>query len=35
MENLSGKQKKGEIIKKVPESQLLGVLKEELDNWGK
>ncbi|MCQ2541929.1 MAG: flavodoxin-dependent (E)-4-hydroxy-3-methylbut-2-enyl-diphosphate synthase [Lachnospiraceae bacterium] len=27
--------KKGEIIKKVPESQLLGVLKEELDNWGK
>ncbi len=27
--------KKGEIVKKVPESQLLSVLKEELDNWGK
>lgn len=25
--------KKGEIIKKVPEEQLLQVLKEELDNW--
>lgn len=25
--------KKGEIIKKVPEEQLLAVLKEELDNW--
>lgn len=25
--------KKGEIIKKVPEEQLLSVLKEELDNW--
>ncbi len=25
--------KKGEIIKKVPEEQLLNVLKEELDNW--
>ena len=25
--------KKGEIIKKVPEEQLLTVLKEELDNW--
>ena len=27
--------KKGEIIKKVPEEQLLSVLKEELDNWQK
>ncbi len=27
--------KRGEIIKKVPEEQLLGLLKEELDNWGK
>lgn len=27
--------KKGEIIKKVPEEQLLAVLKEELDNWQK
>ena len=26
--------KKGEIIKKVPEDQLLAVLKEELINWG-
>ena len=25
--------KKGEIIRKVPEDQLLNVLKEELDNW--
>lgn len=25
--------KKGEIIRKVPEEQLLSVLKEELDNW--
>ena len=25
--------KKGEIIRKVPEEQLLAVLKEELDNW--
>lgn len=25
--------KKGEIIRKVPESQLLGVLKEELEHW--
>lgn len=25
--------KKGEMIKKVPEEQLLSVLKEELDNW--
>ncbi|MGN1179887.1 MAG: flavodoxin-dependent (E)-4-hydroxy-3-methylbut-2-enyl-diphosphate synthase [Suilimivivens sp.] len=27
--------KKGEIIKKVPEDQLLSVLKEELDNWSR
>ncbi|MGN0376070.1 MAG: flavodoxin-dependent (E)-4-hydroxy-3-methylbut-2-enyl-diphosphate synthase [Suilimivivens sp.] len=27
--------KKGEIIKKVPEEQLLSVLKEELDHWQK
>lgn len=27
--------KRGEIIKKVPEEQLLDLLKEELDNWGK
>lgn len=27
--------RKGEIIKKVPEDQLLSVLKAELDNWGK
>lgn len=27
--------KKGEIIKKVPEAELLDVLKYELDNWGK
>ncbi len=27
--------KKGEIIKKVPEEQLLAALKEELDNWQK
>ncbi|MBS7305320.1 MAG: flavodoxin-dependent (E)-4-hydroxy-3-methylbut-2-enyl-diphosphate synthase, partial [Lachnospiraceae bacterium] len=26
--------KKGEIIKKVPESELLNTLKYELDNWG-
>ena len=25
----------GEIIKKVPSSELLGALKEELDNFGK
>ena len=25
--------KKGEIIKKVPEDQLLSVLKEELEHW--
>lgn len=25
--------KKGEIIKKVPEEQLLAVLREELENW--
>ncbi|MED9903811.1 MAG: flavodoxin-dependent (E)-4-hydroxy-3-methylbut-2-enyl-diphosphate synthase [Lachnospiraceae bacterium] len=25
--------KKGEIVKKVPEAELLSVLKEELDNW--
>ena len=25
--------KKGEIIRKVPESELLNVLKAELDNW--
>ncbi len=25
--------KKGEIVRKVPETQLLAVLKEELDNW--
>ena len=27
--------KKGEIIKKVPESELLSVLREELLNWNK
>lgn len=27
--------KHGEIIRKVPESELLGVLREELENWGK
>ena len=27
--------KRGEIIRKVPENQLLYALKEELDNWGK
>lgn len=27
--------KKGEIVKKVPESELLAVLKQELDNWNK
>ncbi len=27
--------KKGEIVKKLPEDQLLNALKEELDNWGK
>ena len=26
--------KKGEIIKKIPENQLLSTLKEELLNWG-
>ena len=25
--------KKGEIIKKLPQSELLGALKAELDNW--
>jgi (E)-4-hydroxy-3-methylbut-2-enyl-diphosphate synthase len=25
--------KKGEVIKKVPEEQLLATLKEELDHW--
>ena len=27
--------KKGEIVKKVPESELLSVVKDELDHWGK
>ena len=27
--------KHGEIIRKVPEKELLGVLKMELENWGK
>lgn len=27
--------KKGQIIRKVPEEELLNTLKEELDNWGK
>ena len=27
--------KKGEIIKKVPEDELLEELKKELQNWGK
>ena len=27
--------KKGEIVKIVPESELLSVLKDELDHWGK
>ena len=27
--------KKGEIVKKVPEDQLLAVLKDELDHWSK
>ena len=27
--------KHGEIIRKVPESELLGVLRSELENWGK
>ena len=27
--------KKGEIVKKVPEDQLLAVLKDELDHWNK
>ena len=27
--------KKGEIIRKVPEKELLAVLKYELDNWNK
>jgi (E)-4-hydroxy-3-methylbut-2-enyl-diphosphate synthase len=27
--------KAGEIVKKVPEDQLLNVLEEELKNWGK
>jgi (E)-4-hydroxy-3-methylbut-2-enyl-diphosphate synthase len=27
--------KKGEIVKKVPESELLSTLKHELDNWSK
>ena len=27
--------KKGEIVKKVPEDQLLVVLKDELDHWNK
>lgn len=26
--------KKGEIVRKVPESELLVTLKHELDNWG-
>ncbi len=25
--------KKGEIVKKVPEAELLSVLREELENW--
>ena len=25
--------KRGEIIRKIPEEQLLSALKEELDNW--
>ena len=27
--------KKGEIVKKLPEAELLGALKYELDNWGR
>jgi (E)-4-hydroxy-3-methylbut-2-enyl-diphosphate synthase len=27
--------KKGEIVKKVPEGELLDTLKYELDNWGR
>ena len=27
--------KRGEIVRKVPEAELLNALKEELDNWGK
>ena len=27
--------KHGEIIRKVPENELLDALKDELDNWGK
>lgn len=27
--------KKGEIVKKVPESELLAVLRQELENWDK
>ena len=27
--------KKGEIVRKVPENELLAVLKYELDNWNK
>ena len=26
--------KKGEIIRKVPEAELLGTLRNELENWG-
>lgn len=25
--------KKGEVIRKVPETELLGVLRQELENW--
>ena len=31
----SAKQKYREIIKKLPEDQLLGALRDELMNWGK
>ena len=27
--------KKGEVVKKLPESELLDCLREELTNWGK
>ena len=33
LEDVKALGKKGEIVKKVPEEQLLAVLREELEHW--
>ena len=35
LEDVKSLGKKGEIVKKVPESELLAVLRQELENWDK